>query len=169
MLPLPSRPDVTPHVRSLPPPVPMLRPARSGVMATPLASMQDLSAIIRTLAAEPTFETAARLVQREACRLTRSTDALVVVVDWARSVIWTLQGRVTSEATQQLVAQVASSGHRSVLGNSLLEPLGNAPARAVLALRRPSGLSFQPAEVAMVAALAGGFAPILERLLAAQP
>jgi hypothetical protein len=161
-LPLPLRRDATLTVPALPSPIPP--PARRGVMTTPLTAMQDLSSVIRALAAESTFDSAAQLVQREACRLTRS-DALVVVVDWARGVIWTLQGRVSSEPTQQLVAQVASSGHRSVLGNSLLEPLGNAPARIVLALRRPPGMSFQASEVAMIAALAGGFAPILERLV----
>jgi hypothetical protein len=168
------RPDAVTAVElvwTVPPPVlPLPRP-RPGVLASPLAppplpSMHELTAISVAIAAEVTFDAAALRFQREARRLTRSTEALCVGFDWPRRIAWTVHGRIANEAVKELVAQVAGSGRWSLLGNALLLPIGAVPARVVLALRRPSGSSFQLAEAAMVSALCGGVAPTFERLIA---
>ena len=155
----PLRGDATPVVAALPPPLPLA--ARRGT----IPASQDPAAVIRALTAIKTFPEAANLVQREACRLTRASDAMVVVVDWARSLVWTLHRQVTVEATQRLVVQVAGTGERSVHGTSVFEPLGNAPACLVLAVRRPPEMAFQPGDVVVIAAFAAKIAPILQRLV----
>ena len=178
-----SRPDAVTAVElvwTVPPPVLPLPRARAGVMARPLAgrdprpavaapplpSMHDLAAVSRAIAIEPTFDAAARRLQREACQLTRSTEALCVVFDWPRRTARTVQGPITNEAVRDLIAQVAGSGRWSLLGNALIVPIGTTPARLVLALRRPSGATYQLAEAGLVSALCGGIAPTFERLLA---
>lgn len=138
-------------------PLPAPRPA-------PLPSMQDLSAVSRAVAAEVTLGAAVVRIQREVCRMLRASEALVVVIDWARLELTTLHGAVTNDATRLLLTQVAGSGRRAILGNALLEPIGATPARTVLAIRRPLGRTFAPPEIAMIGVLAGGFAPVLERL-----
>jgi hypothetical protein len=169
---------------TVPPPVRPLAPARPGVLAigtrttavpvgpiapmparAPLAfpPMHELTAIAVSIAAETTFEGAAVRLQREVARLTGSTEALCVAFDWARRIARTVTGTIHSEQVTELVAQVAGSGRRSLIGNALLVPIGAAPARAVLALRR--GTEFQPQEAELVAGLAAGLAPTFERLL----
>jgi hypothetical protein len=167
-----ARPEAVTAVElvwTMPPPVlPLPRP-RAGVIATPLTpavlpSMHDLAQVSRAIAAEDTFTSAARRLELEARRMTRSTEAMCVAFDWARRTAWSAQGPVANQAVVDLVAQVAGSGRWSMLGNALVVPIGLAPARAVLALRRIG--TFQLAEAGLVSALAGGVAPAIERLLA---
>jgi hypothetical protein len=139
-------------VWSVPPPV------------NPLPSMHDLTAVSRAIAAEITFAGAARRLEDEAKRLTRSAEALCVAFDWARRRAWSATGPIENTAVIELVAQVAGSGKWSMFGNALIVPIGQTPARAVLALRRPG--TYQLAEAGLVSALAGGVAPTFERLLA---
>ena len=68
-----------------------------------------------------------------------------------------------SEQVVELVAQVAGSGRRRLIGITLLVPIGPAPARAVVALRRNTP------EVELVAGLAHGVAAAFQRLLSARP
>ena len=165
-----ARPEAVTSVElvwTVPPPVlPLPRP-RAGVMATPLSplpSMHDLAAVSRAIAAAETFASAARTLELEARRLTHSTEALCVAFDWARRTAWSAQGPIASQAVVELVAQVAGSGRWSMIGNALVVPIGQAPARAVIALRRIA--IYQLAEAGLVSALAGGVAPAIERLLA---
>lgn len=147
--------------------VPPLPRPRAGVLATPLAplpSMHDLAAVARAIAAEVSFAGAARRLEREASALTRSTEALCVAFDWARRAAWSTGGPITNPAVIDLVADVLGRGRWSMLGNALLVPIGPAPARAVIALRRPG--PYQLAEAGLVSALAGGIAPTFARLLA---
>lgn len=142
-----------------------LIPARAGVMATPLPplpSMQELAGVSRAVAAEATFADAARRLEHEARRLTRSSEALCVALDWARRRAWSADGEISNPAVIDLVADVAGSGKPSLIGNALVVPIGSAPARAVLALRRPG--TYQRHEAGMVSALCGGVAPVFERL-----
>lgn len=165
-----ARPEAVTAVElvwTVPPPVlPLPRP---GVIATPLSpaplpSMHDLAEVSRAIAAEATFAGAARRLELEARRITRSTEALCVAFDWARRAAWSAQGPIGNEAVVDLVAQVAGSGRWSMIGNALVVPIGQAPARAVIALRRTG--TYQLAEAGFMSALAGGIAPAIERLLA---
>ena len=154
--------------RPVPPPLPPPLPrARLGVLATPLPplpSMQELANVSRAITAEVTFEDAARRLEQESRRLTRSSEARCVVFDWVRRRAWSGGVAVTNSSVIDLVADVAGSGKWSMIGNALVVPIGSAPARAVLALRRPG--NYQGHEAGMVSALCGGVAPAIERLLA---
>lgn len=130
--------------------------------------MLELSAAVREVAAAPLLRPAVAALQREACRLTRSNEATVVTFDRERDTMWTLDGSVMSDEMCALVARVASRGQREVFGHALVEPIGAAPARAVLVLRRQAYDRFSPEDVALVTALAGGVAATLYRLLGAR-
>ena len=125
--------------------------------------MQELTAIARAIAAEGTFRDAACRLQRELSRLTRSAEVMCVAFDWPRRIAWSANGIVTSEEVMELVAQVAGSGRRALIGNALVAPIGPAPARAVVALRRAT--PYRSPEIELVAGLASGVASAFERLL----
>jgi hypothetical protein len=127
--------------------------------------MLELSAAVRAVAAEPLLRPAAAALQREACRLTRSYEATVVTLNWERDTIWTCDSSVISDEMRALVKRVASRGQREVFGHALVEPIGGAPARAVLVLRRPAYDRFTTEDLALVSALTGGVAATLHRLL----
>jgi len=164
---VPPPPPPLPLPLPLPPPLPV---ARAGVMSTPLAmpSMHDLATIARNLAAESSLLAAVVRLQRDVGRLLRVTDTLCVWLDWPRRIAWTLSGRLGVQV-HELVMQVAGSGHRTIVGSALVEPIGPAPTRSVLALRKPPGMTFGRDELAMIGALAAGIAPALDRLIANQP
>jgi len=163
------RPDAVTAVEliwSVPPPVLPYAPARPGVLATPLTALpstHELAEIAHAIAAEVTFRDAARRLERELCRLTRCAEGLCVAFNWPRRLAWTAEGTVASEQVKELVAQVAGSGRRAVIGTALIAPIGPAPARAVIALRRAT--AFRPPEIELVAGLANSVAPAFERLL----
>jgi len=127
--------------------------------------MLDLSAATRAVAAEPLLRPAIATLQREACRLTRSREATVILFDGSNNTAWTIDGSVMSDEVHELVARVASRGKREVFGHALVEPIGSAPARAVLALRRAATHRFETDDIALVAALVGGVAATIHRLL----
>ncbi len=159
-------PAVTPS--SLPAPiprVPMATPARPGVIATGVPSMTALTDLAKAIASESSFERAAARLQQEACKLARAAEALCVVFDWPRRAAWTITGPIANESVKELVAEVAGSGHRSIIGNALLEPIGPAPSRAVLALRKPTGATFSVSDIAMISTLALGLASSIDRLI----
>lgn len=161
----PTSPIATsPHEPAAPPP----RAEGSGAFASPVPSMLDLSAATRAVAAETQLEPAIAALQREACRLTRSHEATVVTVDWANRRVWTLDGSVISDEVRELIARVAGRGQREVFGHALVEPIGSAPARAVIVLRRSAKARFTPDDLALVAALIGGVAATINRLLCAR-
>lgn len=139
--------------------------ARPGVLATGIPSMTSLTALARAIATEISFERAAQRLQQEACRITRASEALCVMFDWPRRIAYTLQGTITNDSVKELVADVAGSGRRSLIGNALLEPLGPAPSRVVLALRKPPGGTFSTQEIAMISTLALGLATSFDRLV----
>ena len=163
------RPDAVTSVELIwpvPPPVLPLAPARPGALTTPLTSMpsvQELRDITRAISAETTFAGAAIRLQRETCRLARASEALCVAFDWPRRIAWTADGAVAAEQVKELVAQVAGSGRRTVIGNALVAPIGAAPARAVLAVRRAT--PFHLAEIELVVGLAHGVSAAFARLL----
>ncbi len=144
-------------------PEPVWRVARTGPMPV-LPAMHDLTAIVRMLAGETSLHAAVVKLQREACRLLQLTDALCVWLDYAHGTATSVTGRVSSQI-HDLVRDVASSGRRSMLGSAVIEPIGPPPSRSVILLRRPTGIAFQPSELAMIGTLASGIAPALDRLL----
>ena len=158
----PTSPIATSHHQLA---APRPRAEGSGVFASPVPSMLDLSAATRAVAAETQLEPAIAALQREACRLTRSHEATVVTLDWANRRVWTLDGSVMSDEVRELVARVAGRGQREVFGHALIEPIGSAPARAVLVLRRSVKARFTPDAHALLAALVGGVAATINRLL----
>jgi hypothetical protein len=138
-----------------------------AAFASPLPSMLELSAATRAVAAEPTLAGALAALQRQACALTRSTTAAVVLFDGAKRIARTADGPITSAEFLDVVTRVASRGRREVFDDALVEPIGLAPSRAVLALWRPAARPFEPHDIALLAALVGGITATLHRLLAA--
>jgi hypothetical protein len=139
----------------------------SGAFMNPLPSMLELSAAARAVAAETQLRPAIAVLQREVCWLTRSEKATVMTFDGVRRTVWTLDGEVSSHEIRQIVARVASGGKHEVFEHALIEPIGRAPARAVLALWRTHAARFEDDDVALVAALIGGVAATINRLLGA--
>jgi hypothetical protein len=139
--------------------------ARPGVIASGIPSMTDLTELARAIASEQSFEHAALRLQNEARRLVRVSEVLCVAFDWPRRAAWTLAGPIANVQVKELIAEVAGSGHRSIINSALLEPIGPAPSRAVLALRKPTGATFSVQEIAMVSTLALGLASSIDRLL----
>ncbi|MCW5807739.1 MAG: hypothetical protein KIT31_35630 [Deltaproteobacteria bacterium] len=135
---------------------------------TPMPTMHDLAGVVRDLAAATDRVAGIVQLQRSVQHLLRVSDALCVWIDWPRRTASSISGRV-SEQLEELVIEVAGRGRRSLMGSALLEPVGPAPARAVLALRRPTTLAFGRDELAMIGALAIGIAPALDRLVRADP
>jgi hypothetical protein len=137
----------------------------SGAFANPLPSMLELSAATRAVAAETTLRPALAVLQREACWLTRSQKATVMTFDRTRQTAWTLDGPVSSEEIREIITRVAGRGQREVFDRALVEPIGGAPARAVLALWRTDSARFEADDIALVEALIGGVAATVKRLI----
>jgi hypothetical protein len=130
-----------------------------------MPSMHELATIARNLASATSLLPGVLTLQRDVGKLLRASDVLCIWIDWPRGIAYCSSGRVSPQV-HELVTQVAGSGRRSHVGGALVEPLGAAPARAVLALRRPSGAIFTSHELTILHTLAAGLAPVLDRLLA---
>jgi hypothetical protein len=127
--------------------------------------MLELSAATRAVAAEAQLRPAIAVLQREVCWLTRSQKATVMTFDGVRRTVWALDGLVSSVEIREIVARVATRGQREVFDRALIEPIGSAPARAVLALWRTQATRFEPDDIALVTALVGGVAATINRLI----
>lgn len=127
--------------------------------------MLALSAAMRAVAAEPELGSAVATLEREACRLLRAREATLIAIDRAGGTVWTLDGSVIGDEIRALVARVADTGERAVLGPAVFEPIGGPRARAVLAVRRRADERFAADDLALVSALAGGVAATLIRML----
>jgi len=127
--------------------------------------MLELSAALRAVAAQPRLRPAVAVLQREACRLTGAREATVIAIDRAHGTVWTRDGSAVSDEILDLVTQVADSGRRARFDHAVFEPIGGPPARAVLALRGDAYARFIDHDIALLAALSGGVAATLHRLL----
>lgn len=127
--------------------------------------MLALSAATRAVVAEPQLRPAVDALQREACRLTGACEATVIALDRTRGTLWTRDSSAMSDEIHRLVAHVAATGQRAVIGHALIEPIGGPPSCAVLALRRRAGERFAANDMALVGALVGGVAATLHRLI----
>ncbi len=131
-------------------------------------TLRDLANAAREIGAETTFEGAARLIEREALRLTGAAEAQCVAFDWVHRRAWSWRGEITTATVIELVADVAGRGRRTSIGSALVEPIGPAPSGAVIALRRRSG-TFSPTDLGALAGLVAGITQTVERLLSARP
>lgn len=175
--PLPPHALPTRRMAAVPPPRPVVfatgtqpaairyEPPRPGVIASGIPSMTDLTALAVAIAHETSFDRAAIRLQDETRKLARATEALCVVFDWPRRAAWTMSGPIVNESVKELVAGVAGSGQRSIINNALLQPIGPAPSRVVLALRKPPGATFTVQEIAIISTIAIGVTSSLYRLL----
>ena len=143
--------------------VELLRRGRPGVLATGVPTVRDLTALAYGIAGEARLDHAALRLQVGARWLMNAAEAVVSVFDAPRRAAWSLTGPIHNPSVVALIAQVATAGQRSVIGNALLEPIGT---RIVLAVRKSAGGQFTPSELAMMGALSTHIAPWLERLLA---
>lgn len=136
-----------------------------GTGAQPTA-MQDLTQIARDLATETDLRVAVERLQKSAAKVLRLRDALCFWIDWPHRIAWTISGRVGHEL-EETVIDAAGSGKRNMLAGAVIEPVGLTPARAVLALRKPSGIAFSPSELIVIQTLATSIAPALDELIRA--
>jgi hypothetical protein len=146
---------------------PVMTPRPPRQVAAPIAmpSMRELSGIVKNLTSARSLTRAVLHLQSDLCQHLRATDALVLWIDWARRTVWSTDGQMFGQLAE-LVTEVAGGGRPETMGSTLLQPIGPRPARAVVALRRPSGSTFDATELAMIGTLASGIAPALDRLIA---
>jgi membrane fusion protein (multidrug efflux system) len=131
---------------------------------------REIFELARRIALQGDLVAAMRVLHHGLSRLTDSPDATCVLFDAARCSAWVPDGdspRALDDQVQQWVVQVASSGRRVVFGHALLEPVGPAPARAVLILRRPpTSAAYGEPEIATVAAIAAALAGLVGHFVA---
>jgi hypothetical protein len=109
-----------------------------------------------------TIESTLEIIQRQAKRVMRATEALCIVVDYARGGAWSIHGTVESPSLYELVIDVASSGRRQTIGSTVVVPIGPVPARAVLVVRRCAP-GYTPAELFALGSVTRMAAEELER------
>lgn len=146
-------------------PVALRRTVQPSLASEPLPSMRDLARVATNLAAATSLTDAVRGLQRDLAAVLGLTDARCLWIDWPRRAVWSAVGPV-GERAGALVTDIAASGKHELVDNTLMQPVGSRPARAVFALRKSSGTTFRPFELAMISTLAFEFAPTLDRLIA---
>lgn len=128
--------------------------------------MHELTTIARNLAAANTLTVGATRLERDVFRLLKLREAVCMWIDWPRRTVMTTTGALEGQV-HDLVLEVAGTGRAWLTGSTLFQPIGPAPARMLLAMRRPAGTSFGEIERTMIATLATGLAPTFDRLIAA--
>jgi biotin carboxyl carrier protein len=144
-------------------------PASLG-LAPPLE--REVFQLARRIAMQADLPAAMRVLYHGLSQLTGSPDAMCVFFDPALCATWAVPDgnapRALDDRVQQLVAEVAGSGRRAVLGHALIEPVGPAPARAVLVIRRPPAAeAYGSSEIATVAAIAAAVVGLVGHFVAA--
>lgn len=129
----------------------------------PVVARPGAHGIAKEIAAQPTLQAAALRLARGVQTLMRVDEVHCVWIDWPRRTTRTVGGPV-EDVLEDLVLQVAGSGRPYVNGGDLVEPIGRAPARAALVMRNPT--PYTPGELQMLATLAIGIAPAIDRLIA---
>jgi hypothetical protein len=143
-------------------------PALLGQMPVPEREVFELA---RRIALQADLPAAMRVLHHGLSRLTDSSDVMCVFFDVALCSPWVLPdgraGRGLDDHVRQLVAQVAGSGRRAVLGHVLIEPVGPAPARGVFLVRRPpTSMVYGQLEIATVAAIAAALCGLIGHFVA---
>jgi len=132
---------------------------------------REVFQLARRIALQADLPAATLVLQHGLSRLTGSPDAMCVLFDPALGSAWALPDgnapRAIDDRALQLVAQVAGTGQRAMLGRALVEPVGPAPARAVLVVRRPpNGAAYGAFEIAAIAAIAAAVVGIVGHFVA---
>jgi membrane fusion protein (multidrug efflux system) len=142
---------------------------------------REVFQLARRVALQADLPAAMRVLRQSAARLLDAPDVMCMILDPALRVVDVmpeLTGGATSGVPSpgqsarppavvdgdlvQIVARVAQTGSRMVYGHTLVEPVGSAPARAVLVARRPSdSVAYSPFEVATAAAIAAAIVGIV--------
>ena len=156
--------------------VPKLVPALAQSAAPALLGQmpvleREVFQLARRIALQADLPAAMRVLHHGLSRLTDSSDVMCVFFDVALWSAWVLPdgraGRGLDDQVQQLVAQVAGSGRRAVLGHALIEPVGPAPARAVFLVRRPpTSMVYGQLEIATLAAIAAALCGLIGHFVA---
>jgi hypothetical protein len=152
-----------------------LRPSRSSVprlggrsarvVQTPVPDI-DFSPLVYVLGRELSLQHATKLVEREARRLTGSSLALCVFFDWTQRRAWTMQGHELNDVVNEIIAEVAGSGHAATSAHVIIEPIGRVPTRTVLLTRRDD-VAYSHQDYVGIAALARSIDGPFDRLLRA--
>jgi len=170
-------PRPAPVVR--PPPVPGRGSAPAHAMGSGPAALvitpeieREVFQVAHWIAMQADLSAATRALQQGMSQLTDSPDAMCVLFDPAQGSAWAVPDgnapRKIDHRAQQLIAQVAVSGQRALLGRALIEPVGPAPARAVLVIRRsPASPAYGAHEVVTLAAIAAAVVGIVGHFAAA--
>ena len=139
---------------------------RPGVMAT--SAPGPVAMYIQRIAAQPDFATAVRVIHSAAATLTSSQNALCVLFAGGLAAAAPDGGppRRLDTEVRSLVERVATTGKRIWLGRIAVEPVGPAPARAVVIVHRPpTGAAYSMAELATLSAFAARLHEIMPALL----
>jgi hypothetical protein len=135
------------------------------------AREREVFQLARRIALQADLPAAMRVLHHGLSRLADSPDVMCVFFDTALHSAWAVPDRgapcVLDAQVHQLVTWVARSGQRVVLGHALVEPIGPAPARAVLLLRRPpTSAMYGELEIATVAAIAAALVGLVGHFVA---
>jgi hypothetical protein len=117
--------------------------------------------LVAAFEAAPTIEGVTRFEEGLAVELGAS-DVLCVWIDWPNRLSWSVAGPLAARL-QELVPEVAGSGHRIVLANAIIQPVGPAPSRNALLIKGCSGEVLQPHVVRTVSRVAQQIGPALDR------
>jgi hypothetical protein len=135
------------------------------VWALPLlAPRPSSSALVGALRRETELDSATLMIEREARRLTESALALVVMFEWTQRIAWTPRGYALTPEVVNLIADVAGSGRRAISNHTIVEPIGGAPTRAVLVMRR-DGKAYSDHDYETIRVLAKSVSEAVDRLI----
>lgn len=156
----------------VPRPLPVIaRGSALALLGEMPALEREVFQLARRIALQPDLLAAMRVLHHGLSRLTDSPDVMCVLFDAALCTAWVVPHgdapRALDDQVHQLVARVAGSGQRAVLDHVLVEPVGPAPARAVLLLRRPpTRAAYGELEVATVAAISAALTGLVGHFVA---
>jgi membrane fusion protein (multidrug efflux system) len=136
-------------------------PAPMPVALSPVIE-REVFQLARRVALQADMSSAVQVLRQGLARLADAPDAGCLFYDPSDPPPPLAANASVHDQAKQLVAQVATSGQRIVLSHAIIEPVGLAPARAVLVLRRPqTAQPFGPFELAVVAGIARAVIGIL--------
>ncbi|HEU4611759.1 MAG TPA: hypothetical protein VFS15_06765 [Kofleriaceae bacterium] len=124
---------------------------------------------VQYIAAQRDFPAAVRAIHTEGKTLTQSDNVLCVLFAGGIAAAAPDGGRPKQldAEVRRLVELTATTGRRTLLGRIAIEPIGPAPARAVLICHRaPAASPYRPGELATLSAFAVGLQAVFPRLLA---
>ena len=149
--------------------------ARPGVLRTGDGAVLrtgdgPVTLAVQYIAEQRDFTAAVRAIHAEGANLTRSDNVLCVLFAGgiaAPAPDGSLFHKRLDAEVRRLVEHTATTGRRTLLGRIAIEPIGPAPARAVLIChRKPAAAPYSPGELATLAAFAIGLQAVFPRLLA---